>query len=358
MVSIVMRVCACSPHALCRPTSTPHHPVTPYSFADRMLQATRTHIVRLAHMQHRLANIMPVRRIACAHRTTPSPYIVAAVSPMAAVTSLHRSILPPSILNAPILAHSARTLHSHGALAAPAATAGSGIGRRFFTVYARSTGVHSTAAASRCTVLFRPLSPSSAWWSAPRRFHSTGPRDDSREFVGWNHHVHGGSDARGETSRNPHYSAYLELPSPLLGGGGSPFKPFTWTLIGLNVIVWACWLYAGVERVKGNPEVEAFMLRNFTATLTNLREGRVWTLITAGFSHQATWHLAINMMVLNMFAPVLMIHTGIGRFMILYLGGAAMSSIAHIVYTNFISPRLGGHPRLMPDFRKNGSIKS
>jgi membrane associated rhomboid family serine protease len=44
-----------------------------------------------------------------------------------------------------------------------------------------------------------------------------------------------------------------------------------------------------------------FMHKHFTVSLRAVREGRVYTMLTACFSHNDFWHLAVNMLTLYFF---------------------------------------------------------
>src|SRR4051812_43558635 len=67
-------------------------------------------------------------------------------------------------------------------------------------------------------------------------------------------------------------------------------------IIVLNVIVFVLWQFAPT----------AFMRDHFLVSWSGLFEhGRVWTLLTAAFSHQGVWHLAWNMIYLLWFGDEL-----------------------------------------------------
>jgi len=89
-----------------------------------------------------------------------------------------------------------------------------------------------------------------------------------------------------------------------------------------------------------------FMLRNFTINLTNLREGRLWTLITCSFSHQDLGHIGGNMFALWLFGfktyRVLStgIVTGAPGFFGLYLVGSLACGTAHCAH-NVATGRTG-----------------
>ncbi len=64
-------------------------------------------------------------------------------------------------------------------------------------------------------------------------------------------------------------------------------------IIGLNVLVFLAWQAAAYS-----PVCSQFMTENFLVSTTHIEHLHVWTLVTAAFSHNELWHLAINMFVL------------------------------------------------------------
>ena len=75
------------------------------------------------------------------------------------------------------------------------------------------------------------------------------------------------------------------------------------------------------------------MRRNFIATRESLRSGRIWTPLTAAFSHINFLHLAGNMFSLYMFGATLAPFLGTRRFAALYFTAAASGSLSHMVLT-------------------------
>lgn len=68
-------------------------------------------------------------------------------------------------------------------------------------------------------------------------------------------------------------------------------------LIALNLAVYAAWKY-GFELARRfrDPSWLRFLQDNFTVSWHNFTQGRVWTLLTSTFSHEATGHILINML--------------------------------------------------------------
>jgi membrane associated rhomboid family serine protease len=108
-------------------------------------------------------------------------------------------------------------------------------------------------------------------------------------------------------------------------------------LVGLNVAVFLLWLTA----VHGT-DLWAFLATNFLVSTHRIAAGMWWTLVTAAFSHQELWHLALNMIVLWSFGSVLERLVGIRTFISFYLTAAVVSSVSHC----FVSSVLLGNDRL------------
>ena len=108
-------------------------------------------------------------------------------------------------------------------------------------------------------------------------------------------------------------------------------------IVALNVMVFLMWLVA----VHGS-DLWAFLAANFLVSSHRLAQGMWWTLVTAAFSHQELWHLALNMLVLWSFGSVLERLLGWRVFTAFYLVAAVFSSASHC----FVSSVLLGNDRL------------
>ena len=64
-----------------------------------------------------------------------------------------------------------------------------------------------------------------------------------------------------------------------------------WTIIGLNAAVFGAWQYATINR---DQNLYRKLTDNFTVSLRNWKEGRVWTLLTSAMSHQMLFHFAFR----------------------------------------------------------------
>ena len=138
---------------------------------------------------------------------------------------------------------------------------------------------------------------------------------------------------------SPFSSSSSSSPSPLVlwmrRSGWSSCDVLVWALIGCNVGVFLLWRLSVEQRSR-----YGLMMDHFTVSLRNLREGRVWTLITSAFSQREVGHLLVNCISLYAFARPLCALIGGRRLLVVYLGGAVASSLSHIAYQNVLLPRL------------------
>lgn len=102
-------------------------------------------------------------------------------------------------------------------------------------------------------------------------------------------------------------------------------------IIGLNVLVFLAW-----QAASQSSELFAFMTENFLVSTTHILHLHVWTLITAAFSHNELWHLAINMFVLWSFGTVLERLWGTKVFVFVYLAAAVVASVSHCTVSSFL----------------------
>ncbi|KAF9921793.1 hypothetical protein FBU30_008131 [Linnemannia zychae] len=114
-----------------------------------------------------------------------------------------------------------------------------------------------------------------------------------------------------------------------------------YTIVAINVMIFGIWQYAeGNAKRFRDGRLYMFMFRNFTDSLENLREGRVWTLVTSAFSHKEWYHILLNTMVLLSFGDPVWRLLGTRRFLSVYLGSAISSSLASILYYSHMEPYL------------------
>lgn len=110
-----------------------------------------------------------------------------------------------------------------------------------------------------------------------------------------------------------------------------PRTPAVSVIIGLNVLVFLAWQAASVIPALGES-----MVTNFLVSTTHVMHGLVWTLLTAAFSHNEIWHLAINMFVLWSFGTVLERLWGSRTFVTFYLVAAVFASICHCIVSTVL----------------------
>ena len=105
--------------------------------------------------------------------------------------------------------------------------------------------------------------------------------------------------------------------------------PFVPVFVGANVTVWAGWQLANMRPgARERREAVTFMRRHFMMSLESVANGRLWTMVTANFSHYDFWHLALNSYMLWMFGGQAARVLGGAGFVRLYLFGAAGCVVA------------------------------
>jgi len=108
-----------------------------------------------------------------------------------------------------------------------------------------------------------------------------------------------------------------------------------WGILGLNGIVYLMWNWAHVKyRSTGDPSGLFSMIRNFTVSAQNLSAGRIWTLLTACFSHEDTTHIFVNAFTFYFMAPTVLQLLGNVRFLGFYMGAGVAASIISLYWHN------------------------
>ncbi len=102
-------------------------------------------------------------------------------------------------------------------------------------------------------------------------------------------------------------------------------------VVALNLVVFCLWWAA-----PSGGGLERFMAENFVVSTLHLAHGRVWTLLTAEFSHVEGWHLALNMFVLWSFGSILERLWGRARFTAFYLTAAVFASASHSAVSSLL----------------------
>ena len=93
------------------------------------------------------------------------------------------------------------------------------------------------------------------------------------------------------------------------------------------------------------------MMENFLVSWELLSEGRFWTLITSAFSHNAVFHIVINMFVLRGFGTIMSEEMGTKKFVLFYLLAGMGGSLVHSLVSNFWM-----HEPALPALGASGAI--
>jgi rhomboid-like protein len=115
-------------------------------------------------------------------------------------------------------------------------------------------------------------------------------------------------------------------------------------LIAMNLFVYLLWLFADVPR-------QPFMISHFLVSWSGVTEGRIWTLLTAVFSHNMFFHFFINMFVLNSFGPIVEKSLGSQKFLRFYLLAGVLSSLSHCLVSAWLLRQPG-----LPALGASGAI--
>jgi membrane associated rhomboid family serine protease len=99
-----------------------------------------------------------------------------------------------------------------------------------------------------------------------------------------------------------------------------------WALVGINVAVFVAW-----TQVRGT-FLQRWMVDHFVVSVDTLAHLRVWTLLTAEFSHRDPTHLLFNLLGLWMFGQRVGDALGARHLLSLYVGGAVAASLAHVAF--------------------------
>lgn len=111
-----------------------------------------------------------------------------------------------------------------------------------------------------------------------------------------------------------------------------------WSILGVNSIVFGAWMYARERARSGDYGMYRLMMQHFTSGEPNLRSGRWWTLLSASFSHQETWHFIINMATFAFTAPALVPLIGAPNLVAMYVGSGLAASLTSITLPYVVDP--------------------
>jgi membrane associated rhomboid family serine protease len=125
---------------------------------------------------------------------------------------------------------------------------------------------------------------------------------------------------------------------------GTP--PVLLALIALNVVVFVLWHSIGTSSDAGY----ALMDANFLVSVESVVHLRLWTLLTAEFSHVEATHLIFNMLALWVFGRDVEAVIGTARFLGVYLFAGVVASIAYVLWAIALgspNPALGASGAIM-----------
>lgn len=94
---------------------------------------------------------------------------------------------------------------------------------------------------------------------------------------------------------------------------------------------WAYHYYQKSEAQKGSKKARQALAdfnKHMVLSLQNLREGRLYTILTHTFVHEEGWHLFANMFVLWNFGPLVVTAFGVPAFAVLWVGAGIMGGAA------------------------------
>jgi rhomboid protease GluP len=115
-------------------------------------------------------------------------------------------------------------------------------------------------------------------------------------------------------------------PSPL----SAPSKPWVcWTLLTLNILVWAAMVVVGVDPM--NPSAEVLLRWGGNFGLQTV-QGEWWRLLTAMFLHAGLIHLAFNGYFLWVIGRVTEQVFGWAAFVLIYLGSGLIASTISLLW--------------------------
>lgn len=116
-------------------------------------------------------------------------------------------------------------------------------------------------------------------------------------------------------------------------------------IIFLNIMVFVAWMSTAYTGGLN------FMMNNFLVSWDLLSAGRFWTLITSAFSHNAVFHIVINMFVLRGFGTIMSQEMGTKKFVLFYLLAGMGGSLVHSLVSNYWM-----HEPALPALGASGAI--
>ncbi|KAH7345986.1 hypothetical protein BKA66DRAFT_433641 [Pyrenochaeta sp. MPI-SDFR-AT-0127] len=127
-------------------------------------------------------------------------------------------------------------------------------------------------------------------------------------------------------------------------------KAVLYTLMGANVAVFGYAMYLKAQAAQGFPQPFIKFMQNMTLNLSDFRNGRWWTLLTANFTHVDIGHIFSNMFTLFFLGRFLAHAPQItpGRYLVIAVGSAVSGAAGYLCqqYWKFqANPRMSDHNR-------------
>ncbi|KAH8113411.1 rhomboid-domain-containing protein [Phellopilus nigrolimitatus] len=114
-----------------------------------------------------------------------------------------------------------------------------------------------------------------------------------------------------------------------------------WGILALNGAVYLAWQYAADQARAGNSALYVKMYKNILLSWRNIREGRIWTILTCTFSHSDAAHILLNGLSFFFMAPPIINLLGNSAFMGLYLAGGISCSVLSLLLNQSLRKREG-----------------
>ncbi|OCH93619.1 rhomboid-domain-containing protein [Obba rivulosa] len=110
-----------------------------------------------------------------------------------------------------------------------------------------------------------------------------------------------------------------------------PSEYILYAVIALNAGVYTLWKYAYYNfQTLRDSRLLRWMSENFMVSLQNLKNGRIWTLLTACFSHMEESHALFNGLSFYFIAPALLSIMRNSSFLALYLAGGIAGCVTSV----------------------------
>jgi len=120
-----------------------------------------------------------------------------------------------------------------------------------------------------------------------------------------------------------------------------PGQYVVYGILAINGVVYVGWMYARDMFRAGQPEMYIQMCKNVLLSWQNIKEGRIWTIITSTFSHSGAAHFLLNAVTFFYMAPPVIQMLGNTSFLALYLIGGISCSVVSLLLNKSVRNRDG-----------------